>query len=414
MNQKRFEPDPDSLMMAEFFDDQPHPIVWLRPLLAADGVTINDFRYTYCNSEGLRFLNLTPGDQHDLFLSTTPTLSDNLRKEILEEMIRIIKTGEKSETTFFNPPLNKYVRVVRSRLRGGILTVVKDLTPEDSVLRRMEEQTREIQAQKNLLDNILKHSSNGITVGEMIRNGEGAIVDIKALLANDAACRFTGFSKERYLTKTGGELDPAFVGSPYFQLCVRCMETGEPFITQYYLDSLHVWLEVSVSKMDEEHQIYIFTDVTPVKEAQLATERSAAQLETIINRTQSGVLAISPVTNEKGEIIDFRFVLANKAVAAYVQQDPAVLIGDVGSQWFTSYKSNGLFDLFCDTYNHHKENRFDFHYNTDGIDAWIDMMCTRFDNDVLITFTDYTPIKKLQLELQKTVEELRQSNAGLE
>jgi light-regulated signal transduction histidine kinase (bacteriophytochrome) len=39
------------------------------------------------------------------------------------------------------------------------------------------------------------------------------------------------------------------------------------------------WLELTISKMDDEHLIHIFTDVTPIKEAQLQLERSVAELK---------------------------------------------------------------------------------------------------------------------------------------
>jgi signal transduction histidine kinase len=48
------------------------------------------------------------------------------------------------------------------------------------------------------------------------------------------------------------------------------------------------------------------------------------------------------------------------------------------------------------------------------MDAWIDIMCTPFEQGVLITFIDYTDIKKLQLEMGSLVEELKRSNNNLE
>jgi signal transduction histidine kinase len=398
----------DSHLFSELYDAHPQAIIWSPPIFGQDSKTIIDFAYTYCNEEALKYLRLSPEQyKAGLRLSSSPALTAEMKAQILQDMIQVYQSGEKLERSFYNAVLHKYVRVLRTKLRGGVLSIVQDRTEENRTIHLLEEQ-------KSLLDNILLHSSNGITVGEMIRDGSGKITDIKTILANDAAVRFTGIPKEEYLAKTATEVDPAFTHSPYFQQCVRCMETGEPFITQYYLESIGRWLEVSVSKMDPERQIYIFTDVTPVKEAQLALEHSSQKLKTIINRTQSGILTAKPVRNEQGQIADFRFVLANKALAAYVHQEPEKLSGELGSRWFTGYMTNGLFDLFCDTYMNNQVNRFDYHYTADGIDAWIDMMCTRFDDEVLITFTDYTPVKQLQLQLEQKVEELKRTNQNLE
>ena len=526
----------DTQLFIEVYDHHPQAILWARPIWNVEGTAIIDFEYTYSNDEGLKYLKLTPEQFSGIRVSNTPTLADELRIKILTEMIHVYETGQKSETFVFNQVLNKYAKIMRAKLRGGVLSVVEDRTAEERNLQQLEKQSHylsnvlntslnaivtleairgsedkiidfgykqvnhrflqwfskkenevigntmlqlfpaarnagvfdvycevietgepkhveiayqddnkttwfdltvvqldsitavgnfndithrkesydQIEKQKSLLDNILKHSSNGISVGQMIRDRNGKIVDFKTIVANDAAVQFTGIPKEDYLTKTAAEVEPTFIGSPYFHNCVECMETGTPFLTQYFLPRIERWLEVSVSKMDEEHQIYVFTDVTSIKEAQLAIERQSTKLQTIMNRTQSGIFTAAPVYDETNAIVDFRFVMVNQALAAYLNVTPEFLVDKLGSETFTGYKINGLFKLFCDTYENGTVNRFDYHYNTDGNNAWLDMMCTRFENDILVTFTDYTHVKGLQLQLESKVEELKRTNANLE
>ena len=398
---------PKNLPVDAFFDQQPQPAFWMVPVLDTSS-RITDFEYRYCNQEFYTYTGLTPEGVLGNFVSVSPVIADpNARKKLFQELLNVFETGERMQAWLFNPSLNKYYSYTRNRIAGGVLTVLQDRTEEHKM-------TQQLENQKHLMDNILTHSSNGISVGEMIKDESGKIVDVRTILANKAAIGFTGIPEEKYLTKTASELDPSFIRSAYFKQCVQCMETGEPFLTQYYLQSIGRWLEVSVSRMDNEHQIYIFTDVTSAKQVQLKLERTASQLQTIINRTQSGIVSLAPIQGEQGEIVDFRFVLVNKTLAAYIHQKPEDLIGEPGSKWFTAYLTNGLFDLFRDTYLNKKVNRFDYHYNADGIDAWIDMMCTRFDHEVLVTFTDYTPVKKLQLQLEQKVDELKRSNKSLE
>jgi light-regulated signal transduction histidine kinase (bacteriophytochrome) len=45
------------------------------------------------------------------------------------------------------------------------------------------------------------------------------------------------------------------------------------------MESTRRWLEVTVSKLDEDHLIHVFTDVTPIKEAQLQLERYVEDLK---------------------------------------------------------------------------------------------------------------------------------------
>lgn len=387
-------------------DFLPDGIVWARPVFGSEG-PVEDFEIGYANKAAANVFHHAQGSLNGLRILRDGIPSHEEAQANFNHFLEVYLTGEETEYSFPVYQAGQQIEAVRRVFEGGVLSTTRNRWA-------LREATLQLKEQRSLLDNIMDHSSNGISVGEVIRDKDGKIIDLRTLMANDAAVKFTGIPREEYLARTAGELDAAFPSSSYFRRCIECMETGEPFIAQYYLEAVGRWMEISVSRMDRNRQIYIFTDVTSIKEAQLATERSEAQLQAIINRTQSGILTAAPVLNEEGVLVDFRFVLANRALAAYLGLEPQALIGELGSKWFTGYMKNGLFELFCDTYTNNKVNRYDYHYNADGIDAWIDLMCTRFDDVVLVTFTDYTPVKLLQLQLEQKVEELKRSNKNLE
>jgi signal transduction histidine kinase len=133
--------------------------------------------------------------------------------------------------------------------------------------------------QRNLLDSILVNSSNGISVTEMIRDKNGKVIDARTILANDAAVSYIGLPKEVFLSKTAVELDPNIIDSSYGQTCLKTLQTGEPSLSQYYMEITGRWQELTISKMDNDHLIHIFTDITPIKEAQLQLEHSVEQLK---------------------------------------------------------------------------------------------------------------------------------------
>jgi signal transduction histidine kinase len=62
-------------------------------------------------------------------------------------------------------------------------------------------------------------------------------------------------------------------------MCLHTLETGEPSFVQHQLESTGRWLEISVSKMDNEHLITIFTDITPSKKAELHQQRLVDELK---------------------------------------------------------------------------------------------------------------------------------------
>lgn len=268
----------DRQLFDELYGVQPQAITWLRPIWNEGGTTIIDFEYAFSNPQGLHYLNLTPAQHEGLRISNSPTLTDELREKFLKEMTQVYTQGFVSKTNVYNPALNKYARVLRTRLRDGVLSVVQERTEENRMIRELEEKTRQLEEQKTLLDNILKNSSNGISVSQVFRDETGKVVDALTIMANDAAVKFIGLPREIYLSKRATEIEPAIIDSPYYQACIHTLETGEPFVMRYQMQSTGRWLELTVSKLDYDHLIQIFTDVTPVREAELKLEQTVAEL----------------------------------------------------------------------------------------------------------------------------------------
>ena len=224
-------------------------------------------------------------------------------KEVLEPLVReLIQTGKpfpakefeiiinrngKEEICYFDSVWEPFYED-NGRI-DGFIVVAHEVTDQVLIRKKIEdneallqqkvlERTADLEKQKSLLDNILKHSSNGISVTEMIRDENGKIVDASTIMANEAAVKFTGLPLDIYLTKTAVELDPDILESHYGQMCMKTLETGEPSLIQYFLQYTQRWLELTVSKMDDDHLIHIFTDVTPIKEAQLQLEKTVEEL----------------------------------------------------------------------------------------------------------------------------------------
>ncbi|GAA4746815.1 sensor histidine kinase [Flavisolibacter ginsenosidimutans] len=227
-----------------------------------------------------------------------------VRNQGLEEVLQDVVTSGETFVASERPvqlPRKKsietiYINFVYEPFRegdgsiSGVIAVANDVTEqvlarkrieesEQELQLRVKERTAELENQKNLLDNILTNSSNGISVTEMIRDEKGKVVDASTILANDAAVRFIGLPRDVYLTKTATEIDPGILSTPYGQTCLHTLATGEPSFIQYFLEMTGRWLELTISRMDTDHLIHIFTDVTPIKETQLQLERLVEDLK---------------------------------------------------------------------------------------------------------------------------------------
>ena len=244
----------------------------LKAVRDASGAIV-DFTYLFVNNNIARTLGLETDEV--IGASMLELIPENRTNGFFDLFCRVLQTGETvHDMTFFEARnLKSWYDYVLVPIDGDIVVVtLQDITDIKNTALQMEQQ-------RNLLDNILRCSSNGISVTEMIRDEQGQVCDARTLMANDAAVKYTALPRDVYLSKTAVEIDPNILQSAYGQTCLRTLETGEPSFIQYYLEMTGRWLELTVSKMDDDHLIHIFTDVTPIKEAQLQLERSVEDLK---------------------------------------------------------------------------------------------------------------------------------------
>lgn len=181
---------------------------------------------------------------------------------------------------------------------------------------------------------------------------------------------------------------------------------------------LQVATEITESLAEDELDIYPTLHIPEKENIRIATklnnETSSAYLQAIIDTSQTGMILLSPVKDEEGKLKDFRFRIANRTLGAYVGAQPEELTGSLASKWFPDYKTNGLFDTYAETCLTGKPNRLDFHYHADNINVWLDILATRINEDVLVTFSDFTQLKQLQHKMEGSLSDLKKSNSNLE
>ncbi|MBD2752821.1 PAS domain-containing sensor histidine kinase [Spirosoma validum] len=292
---------------------------------------------------------------------------------------------------------------------GDGLTV----TYTDSSENRKAQQALEQSADQ--LRTVIDSAQVGIYLIHPVWNETGQIVDFQFRMANQMLASYVGQEPDVLIGKRVSDWFPNYLQNGLFNRYVVIYETGrtQHFNFHYKTDDVDFWISITATKLGDDVLI-TFSDYTDLKKLQQRLEAFATELQTIIDTSQTGIFLFSPVRNEAGEVIDFRFRVANRQLASYVGQEPEAVVGALGSQWFPDYKTNGLFDVYYKTYITGESQRFDFHYDGSGIDVWLDIMATKLGDEVLVTFGDYTPLKKLQQQLEKSVVSLQRSNKNLE
>lgn len=270
---------------------------------------------------------------------------------------------------------------------------------------------KHVQFSESTLIQILDVLPDGIlwVTPQQNENGEECTTSYCIRYINASARRLLPISEENIVGQSlhGNE----FIDDINFQHLLSEVSTPSNI---FYSEYSQKWLHIDKQQVIEGYVIRI-SDVTHHKKQQERIERLAEKLQRAIDTSQAGTFYTSPVYNENGEIIDWIFNTANQTIASFVNLQPEDLIGERGSKWFPAYMTNGMFDKYVETFTTGRTIRWDLHYYEEGkIDVWADLMITKVDNELLITLTDFTTIKKLQLQLEGYVYELKRSNESLE
>ena len=394
-------------LITQLFDALPESVLWFKPVYNTDNVIV-DFEVAYCNDGAARFFKVSKEELMHNRVLQNEVVDDEYKAPLFEKCLQVWQTGQQHEDNAYLKKLGRYFSVLRSKVLDGVISITRDRT-EFYLL----EQERLQQA--SLVDGILDASINGVFYCHAIRNASGEIVDLRFIKVNKGFERIIRKKAEEVVGKNYLTLFPYASKVGLFQLNCQVIETGKPERKEVYYDGdgLQAWFEISLVKLGADGLVVNFSDITTSKQNQNAMQQSEARLRDIINTSQSGMFTLTPIKEKDGTITDFCFGIVNQAVASYIGQTAEVLTGALGSTYFPAYKENGLFNIYVDTYRTGNVHQFDFHYE-DGYDVYFNIHTVKTGDEVLVTFTDHTALKRLQLQLEQTIDDLQRSNANLQ
>lgn len=344
----------------------------------------------------------------DSLLTTFP---GNREAGLFTMYCAVTETGApaRTEANYQHDGLDMWIDISAQQLDDGFVVTFSDISVSKQAQLRAEQQS-------GLIRTMLDGSLNGILLLDPLFDAEGRLTDFRILAANRAVYELTGADPVAAVGNTMLAVYPSYKENGFFALYADTYATGEMRQKEiYYQDEqLEGWFMVSAARQDNV-LVLTFTNTTEIRQQQRALEQAAVELQTIIDTTQTGIYLFSAVTDQAGEVVDFRFKRVNRYLARLVGQEPPTLAGALGSAWFPEYKTNGLFDAYLKTYRTGADQRFDFQYHlTNGQSVWMDIKITRMGTDVLVTFSNFTKLKKLQQQLELTIDDLKRSNANLE
>lgn len=146
-----------------------------------------------------------------------------------------------------------------------------------------------------------------------------------------------------------------------------------------------------------------------------APDYQAELLRAIVEHTASANSLWSPVWNEAGELIDFRYLYVNPAAARYLNSTNEELTGQLVSRYNTAFHESGHAKLFADVYTSGVALREELLHPS--LHRWVDIAASRVGDALLMSFYDihdrYESNRRAQEQAELLQRVVDQSPSGM-
>ncbi|HYM09808.1 MAG TPA: histidine kinase dimerization/phospho-acceptor domain-containing protein, partial [Bryobacterales bacterium] len=169
--------------------------------------------------------------------------------------------------------------VIKGRL-ARLAPAVERAIREKRQVREKHRAEREIQVLAKRWGLLLEHALDGVAVQEPIRDDRGAMTDFRHVEWNQAAERITGVTREQALGRTGRELFPGIDKTGLLARYAKVMDGGASELMEGCCLAPgrgEAVLDIACFRLDEQHFVSLFRDVTGRKRSEERLRQYAAE-----------------------------------------------------------------------------------------------------------------------------------------
>ncbi len=135
---------------------------------------------------------------------------------------------------------------------------------------------------------------------------------------------------------------------------------------------------------------------TPASDDPWHTAAVAALLES----SHDGIMAFEAIRGADGEILDFRWTLANTRAGQIVGREPEELMGQRLLEVFPGNGEAGLFDLYRAVVTSREPEHVEQYYEHEGLAHWLQITAVPLGDGFTVTFRDISEHKRLEALLR--------------
>ena len=270
---------------------------------------------------------------------------------------------------------------------------------DTTALRKVEQEKLH---QGALLQTIIDSSQSGIVLYEIVHDEvSGEVVDFRFVLTNPANEQVVGRAKAELLGKSIYAIYPELMQTAWGEKLFACARTGDrqTFLFNYFNEGINGWFDISLVR-HEQHILFTFSDVTALKEAELALRQQNDLLKEIVENGQTGMTLFDPIRDEAGEIIDFRYVFTNAVNARVMGRSVAELTGERLLTLFPTRPQTEWYANLMHTATTGESRSYLYELHTDRINGWFNTLFVKVGDQILYTYLDITPLKQAKQALQ--------------
>lgn len=253
------------------------------------------------------------------------------------------------------------------------------------------------ESQTQLIETIFESTVVGITAYEAIRDSEnGQILDFRYLKSNHKAVQFINLTSEQVEGRLLSEVYPDYRTKSFFSDYLVVIETGQICHKQNYFPDLNLWVDATISKLNDGVLI-TFSDITKAKQEEAEKLRQADLLESIQHSSQTAIAAYKAIRDASGTIINYKPIFRNLAAARLAHQP--LEIGDVTLlDSFPNIKSTDLFDRYVRVTETGIGEQAELYYNDNGIEGWFNVSIQPWGDGFVSNVLDTSELRKIERE----------------
>ncbi|RYY90815.1 MAG: PAS domain-containing protein [Chitinophagaceae bacterium] len=299
----------------------PDAAVWTTPVYTMEGgrEVISDFELQFSNPACSDVIGRSAPELLGRRVQEHRLPDPGITELIFAQLLQVYQTGRPLEYNYYSESLDKYIRLIRSKVGNGVLTIARNVTEEQNARVEQDRQAK-------LLQSLIDNSPYGICLYESIRGEDGSINDFRLKIANKRSSELTELSMEQLYGNTVKELMLLRGHSSYFDTCRKVVETGEPVYLEYHSRARDQWLGFSIVKFDDGYLLN-YIDVTATKHLEQQVARNAHELNAIFNGSLSGIYAAKAIQGDRGNVQDLVFLRANDAFLRIFEMKPEDIFG---------------------------------------------------------------------------------------